>query len=114
MWPDWPSGQIGHLGRLAIPAAIGEKLYGGKLILTSQMSVCVLSCPFALDRAQRIASDAIKRVTFATEDATFAIVLRSRPARVTSSAIKHATFAKGGATFVTVLREPESCPAKVT
>ena len=79
-----------------------------RLILTSQMSVCDQSCPFlVLERAQRVASDAIKRVTFGTEDATFAIMLRSRRARVTSSAIKHVTFAKGDATFGTVLRELE-------
>ena len=83
------------------------------LILTSQMSVCVLSCLFALDRAQRIASDAIKRVSFATEDATFAIVWKSLQARVTRGTIKHVTFAKGDATFATVLRELEISPTKV-
>ena len=74
------------------------------------MSVCVQSCPFALDRAPRVASDAIKRVTFGTEDATFAIVLRIRRARVISGTIKRATFAKRDATFPIVLRiPPEYC-----
>ena len=87
---------------------------GKRVILTSQMSVCVQSCPFALDWAPRVASDAIKRVTFGTEDAAFAIVWKSLQARVARGAIKHVTFAKGDATFATVLRELESCPTKVS
>ena len=51
------------------------------------MSVCVQSCPFALDRAPRVASDAIKRVTFGTEAAAFAIVWKSLQARVARGAI---------------------------
>ena len=119
IWADCSCGRIGHLGRLATWAdwpsrpRSAESCTGERVILTSQMSVCVQSCPFASDRAPRVASDAIKRVTFATEDATFATVLRSRRARVTSGTIKRDTFAKGDTTFATVLRELESCPAEV-
>ena len=60
MWPDWPSGQIGHLGRLAIPAAIGEKLYGGKANpdqpderLCPIMSLCLGSGPTGRQRRDK-------------------------------------------------------------